>query len=114
MEVANVIGVVAEEEGRFSVLLPPVVGAVVEASLKLDDSLLPLLLFEALDVEVVVETWPLAVGAAVLEVAVALLEPIELTLYEDSSDSTEPVFEACVANTVHVLVPQLVIVINVV
>lgn len=92
LEVANVIGVVADEEAGLSVLLLPVV----EAAL-----------------EVAADPWPLA-GEAALEVAVALLEPAELALDDDSLVSPEPVFEACVAKTVHVLVPQLVTVINVV
>lgn len=63
--------------------------------------------------EVAADPWPLA-GEAALEVAVALLEPAELAFDDDSLVSPEPVFEACVAKTVHVLVPQLVTVINVV
>lgn len=115
LEVANVIGVVADEEAGISVLLLPVVGPVTDAALELDDSPLPLLPLEALVVEAVAEAaadpWPLA-GEAALEVAVGLMEPAELALDDDSLVS--PVFEVCVAKTVHVLVPQLVTVINVV
>lgn len=55
LEVANVIGVVADEEAGLSVLLLPVVGAVTEAALELDASPLPLLPLEALVVEAVAE-----------------------------------------------------------